>query len=108
MQTKIVIARMLHSLRASRRAMLAVLAVMLLVQTALPAHEDSHPLGPQQHVHCEYCVMAGHAVGVPSIAIQMPAAPVYADYQAIKPVDFHVSPLPRTLFSRGPPSISLA
>lgn len=87
--------------------MLAVLAVMLLVQTAFPAHEETHPLGTQQH-HCEYCVMAAHAVGMPSTAIAAPAAPVYADFEAAKPVEFHVLPLPRTLFSRGPPSNPLA
>lgn len=87
--------------------MLATLAIMLLVQTALPAHEDSHPLGTQQ-LHCGYCFMAVHAVGVPSVAIPVQAAPVYADCQAAKPVEFHVPSLPRTLFSRGPPLTSLA
>ena len=107
MQAKLVIARMLSFLRARRRTMLATLAVTLLVQMGLPAHEESHPLGTQQ-LHCEYCVMAAHAVGVPGVAIPAPAAPVYADHQGVKPVEFHVSPLPRTLFSRGPPSIPFA
>lgn len=103
MQAKTVIADMLRFLRAKRRTMLAVLAVMLLVQTALPAHEETHPLG-SQHLHCEFCLMAGHAVGMPSAALPVPTAPVYADFEPAKPAEFHVLPLPRTLFSRGPPS----
>lgn len=106
MQAKIVIAHMLLFLRARRRVMFAVLAVMLLVQTGFPAHEDSHPIG-SKHAHCEYCVMAGHAFGAPGVAILVPPAPVYAAYQATRPIEFCVRPLPRTRFSRGPPLTSL-
>jgi hypothetical protein len=76
--------------------------VVLLVQTALPAHQDSHPIGSNDS-HCEYCVLAGHAFGVPGVAIPMPSAPVYTQYQVIKPAELHVTPYTRTRFSRGPP-----
>lgn len=82
--------------------MFVALAVMFVVQTALPAHQDTHPIG-STHTHCEYCVMAGHAFGVPGMAILVPPTPVYAEYQGAKPSEVHVQPYPRTLFSRGPP-----
>ncbi|HEV2320854.1 MAG TPA: hypothetical protein VGT42_00710 [Gammaproteobacteria bacterium] len=102
MQARIVIARMLHALRAKRRVMFAALAVMVVVQTALPAHENTHPIG-SPHVHCEYCVLAGHAFGVPGMALVVPPAPVYAEYRGTKPAEVHVQAFPRTRFSRGPP-----
>lgn len=102
MQTKIVIARMMHALRSRRRGMFVALAIMVVVQTALPAHQDTHPIG-SLHVHCEYCVLAGHALGVPGMAILVPPAPVYAENQVPKHSEVYVQPYPRTLFSRGPP-----
>jgi hypothetical protein len=85
-----------------RGLMLLLVLVVLAVQTSLPAHQDSHPIGSPDN-HCQYCVMAGHAVGVPGVAIQAPLPPVYARHQGTKPVEIHARPLPRTLFSRGPP-----
>lgn len=85
-----------------RRLFMALVAVVLLVQTGFPAHQDTHPIGSQDNL-CQYCVMAGHAFGVPSVAIAVPTVPVYAEYRSTRPVESHVQPFPRTRFSRGPP-----
>ena len=83
--------------------MLLLALVILAVQTSLPAHEDSHPLN-QSDSACHYCMMGGHAPGMPSATLPLTGARfgvetprVYAERPASEP-------LVRTRFSRGPPS----
>lgn len=85
-----------------RRLFMALAVVVLLVQTGFPAHQDSHPIGDQDSL-CQYCVLAGHAFGVPGVAMLPPAIPVLAEYQLPNPVEIHVPVFPRTRFSRAPP-----
>ena len=94
------------STRRWRRLFLALATVVLLVQTGFPAHQDTHPIG--SHDLCQYCFMVGHAFGVPTVALLVPTPPVHAEYRAVKPAEFHVTPFPRTRFSRGPPLNSYA
>lgn len=86
--------------------MFVALAMMLVVQVWFPAHLESHPIG-SLHVHCDYCGMAGHAVGMPGSAIKVSTAPTYAQYQTTKAPEFQVQSFPRTRFSRAPPLTSI-
>jgi hypothetical protein len=53
----------------ARRGLWLALALMLLaVQTGMPAHQDSHPLGQADNL-CHYCMLGGHAPGVLSAAL---------------------------------------
>lgn len=90
-----------------RRLFMSLAAVVLLVQTGFPAHQDSHPIGSQDSL-CQYCVMAGHAFGVPGVAMLVPTVPVHAEYRAALPLEFHVRPFPRTRYSRAPPFMLVA
>lgn len=85
-----------------RRLFLALAAVILLVQTGFPAHQDTHPIGSPD-TQCQYCVMAGHALGVPGIAQLPPASPARAERPLVELLEFHVPSFPRTRFSRAPP-----
>jgi hypothetical protein len=90
-----------------RRLFMMLAAMVLMVQTGFPAHQDSHPIGSQDNL-CQYCVLAGHAFGVPGAAILPPAPLVHTAYRLLIPVEFHVPVFPRTRFSRAPPSLSIA
>lgn len=90
-----------------RRLFMALAAVVLLVQTGFPAHQDSHPIGSQDNL-CQYCVLAGHAFGVPGISMLPPVVPGHIEYFSSTPVEVHVPDFPRTRFSRAPPSSSVA
>lgn len=82
---------------------LALTLLVLGVQTALPAHQESHHLGQADSL-CQYCVLGGHLYSLTSTppAISAPQshweAPHGISFSAI------VSSFPRTVFSRGPPS----
>lgn len=93
-----------HALGAPhwRRTFLVLAAVLLLVQTGFPAHQDSHPIGSQDNL-CQYCVMAGHAFGVPGVAVLALPPASHTEYTPAKLVEFHIPPFPRTRFSRAPP-----
>jgi hypothetical protein len=87
-----------------RRGLLLLLALVLLaVQTSLPAHQDSHPLN-QDDSSCHYCMLGGHAPGVPN-AVLPPPAP---EFSGETPRVYAERPAPETLvrtrYSRGPPS----
>jgi hypothetical protein len=85
-----------------RRLFMALAMVVLMVQTGFPAHQDSHPIGSQDNL-CQYCVLAGHAFGVPGVAILPPLVHTHYAYLISIPVEFHVPVFPRTHFSRAPP-----
>jgi hypothetical protein len=90
-----------------RRLFLAMAAVVLLVQTGFPAHQVTHPIGSQDNL-CQYCVLAGHAFGVPGVVVALPVQSVYAEYGILRAAPFHVRRYPRTRFSRAPPEDSFA
>ena len=90
--------------RRSFRGLWLFLSLLVLgVQTALPAHQETHPLG-QPDIACHYCVLGGHLSGMPGVAAAAPR--VAARMEAPLPVETgsSVPPFPRTRFSRGPPS----
>jgi len=89
--------------RARHGLWLLVGLVLLAVQTGLPAHQDSHPLN-QPDIACHYCMLGGHAPGMPSLAL--PPLPDLARQEApcLATVSQIVGSFPRTRFSRGPPS----
>lgn len=92
-----------RSQRAFRGLWLSLSLLVLGVQTALPAHQETHPLG-EPDIACHYCVLGGHLSGMPGVAPPLP--PVAARMEAPLPVEtsFSALPFPRTRFSRGPPS----
>ena len=89
--------------RPGRSLWLALVLVVLAVQTALPAHEASHHIGQTDKL-CQYCVLGGHLYSLTS-STPSPTVP-HARWEA--PRDNFatriVAPFPRTIFSRGPPS----
>ena len=90
--------------RRSFRGLWLFLSLLVLgVQTALPAHQETHPLG-EPDIACHYCVLGGHLSGMPGVAPSAP--PVAARVEAPLPVESGFDPIsfPRTRFSRGPPS----
>lgn len=87
----------------ARRGLWLLVGMMVLaVQTGLPAHQDSHPLN-QPDIACHYCMLGGHAPGMPSLA--QPPRPELARHEAprLVAVSLIVRGFPRTRFSRGPP-----
>ncbi|HSC47327.1 MAG TPA: DUF2946 family protein [Gammaproteobacteria bacterium] len=83
---------------------LALALLVLAVQTGLPAHEDSHPVGQTDSL-CQYCALGGNLFGMPNAALPPvgAAAPVETPLPTLFSLD--VTPFPRTLFGRAPPSI---
>jgi hypothetical protein len=81
----------------------ALAFLVLAVQTGLPAHEDSHPVGHAESL-CQYCALGGSLFGMPNAAPPpiAAAAPVDAPLPILYSLD--VMPFPRTLFGRAPPS----
>ncbi len=97
----------LRAWRPRRGLWLALSLLVLAVQTTLPAHQDSHPLGEPDYA-CHYCVLGGHLTGTPTVDLPLPlsAARMEAPLPAApRPVHFRQPP---TRYSRGPPSLSVA
>jgi len=89
--------------RTLKALWLALALLVLGVQTALPAHQESHHLGQADSL-CQYCVLGGHLYSLTSAP---PAAPTPQSHWEAPPsvsTAFIVSSFPRTVFSRGPPS----
>lgn len=85
------------------RGLWFVLALLVLgVQTALPAHQETHALGAPDTA-CHFCVLGGHLSGMPGVAAPVPLTA--ARMEAPLPAEscFSVQPQPRIYFSRGPP-----
>ena len=88
----------------ARRGLWSLVGLMLLaVQTGLPAHQDSHPLN-QPDIACHYCMLGGHAPGIPILAQPPLANRAHHEAPRLVAVSRIVRSLPRTRFSRGPPS----
>jgi hypothetical protein len=104
-----VVTTLLQRLRRSRatrtvRALWFALALLVLgVQTALPAHQESHHLGQADSL-CQYCVLGGHLYSLTSTPPAIPAPALHWEAPGGVSIAFVVSPFPRTVFSRGPPS----
>ena len=89
--------------RTGRALWLALALLVLAVQTALPAHEASHHLG-QADTLCQYCVLGGHLFSLPSTPPAVTAPQMRWEASQRVFVSAIVTPYPRTVFSRGPPS----
>jgi len=83
--------------------MLLLALVVLAVQTSLPAHQDSHPLN-QSDSACHYCMMGGHAPGMPVAALPPPVSRSGIEAPRPRPERPASETLVRTRYSRGPPS----
>lgn len=100
---------LLQRLRRSRvtrtvRALWFALALLVLgVQTALPAHQESHHLGQADSL-CQYCVLGGHLYSLSSLPPTVLAPQLHWESSQAVLVSFSVASFPRTVFSRGPPS----
>jgi hypothetical protein len=87
----------------ARRGLWLLVGIMLLaVQTGLPAHQDSHPLN-QPDIACHYCMLGGHAPGMPNPAAPPPSDLARHEAPRLVAVSRIVYSFPRTRFSRGPP-----
>lgn len=95
--------RMTHT---GRGLWLALALLVLTVQTALPAHEESHHLG-QTDILCQYCVLGGHLYSLTSSTLPAVVPHVQGIVSHIVFASLTFVPFPRTRFSRGPPSISI-
>lgn len=101
---------LLQRLRRSRatrtvRALWFALALLVLgVQTALPAHQESHHLG-QADTLCQYCVLGGHLYSLTSTPPPAPAPQLRWEATQGVFVSANIESFPRTVFSRGPPSV---
>lgn len=89
--------------RTGRGLWLALTLLLLTVQTALPAHEESHHLG-QADVLCQYCVVGGHLYSLTSTTPPPTVTQVHGEVPQAVFISLVVAPFPRTVFSRGPPS----
>ena len=100
---------LLQHLRRSRttrtvRALWFALTLLVLgVQTALPAHQESHHLGQADSL-CQYCVLGGHLYSLTSAPPALPAPQSRWETPCRVSSSVIVSSFPRTVFSRGPPS----
>ena len=83
--------------------MLLLALVVLAVQTSLPAHQDSHPLN-QDDSACHYCMLVGHAPGMPNAVLPQPASNFAGEAPRVYAERSASEPLVRTRYSRGPPS----
>lgn len=95
--------RLFRSSPRSRGLWLALTLMVLAVQTGLPAHEDSHPVG-QTDSFCQYCALGGNLFGMPDAVLPLPVAPARAEAPLPVLFSLDVTPFPRTLFGRAPPS----
>lgn len=95
--------RVQHPAPLRRGLMLLLALVLLAVQTSLPAHQDSHPLN-QDDSACHYCMMGGHAPGLPTAALPLPASTLAVEVPRTEGERAASEPLVRTHYSRGPPS----
>ena len=90
--------------RRARGLWFALALLVLAVQTALPAHQDSHPLSGKADLQCQYCMLGGNLQGMPGVALPlpMPTACMEAPQQVF--ASLVVQTRPRRVSSRGPPS----
>ena len=99
----------LHHHRLSRLARrlrglwLALAFMFLTVQLGLPAHEASHPIG-QTDTACQFCMMGGHAPGMPNAVLPLQLAQAKAEAPRLPAERRVFLTFVRTCFSRGPPS----
>lgn len=89
--------------RAARALWFALALLVLGVQTALPAHQESHHLGQADSL-CQYCVLGGHLYSLSSTPPQLPVPQSRWEAPQAAFISFIVPSFPRTVFSRGPPS----
>jgi len=106
MSTPAILQRMRRSRvsRTCRALWLALALLVLAVQTGLPAHEASHHLG-QADTLCQYCVLGGHLYRLPSTPPTAAAPQMHWEAPRGVFASAIVAPFPRTVFSRGPPSV---
>ncbi|HEV2109786.1 MAG TPA: hypothetical protein VGT99_00415 [Gammaproteobacteria bacterium] len=93
--------------RTGRALWLALALLVLAVQTGLPAHEASHHLSKPDTL-CQYCVLGGHLYSLPSTPPAAVAPRMYREAPHGVFASTIASPFPRTVFSRGPPSVANA
>jgi hypothetical protein len=82
---------------------LALTLLVLVVQTGIAAHEETHPLG-QSDSQCHYCALGGNLFGMPGQALPPPAPPMHAQVSLPELISIVSAPIPRGYLSRAPPS----
>lgn len=87
------------------RALWFALALLLLtLQTALPAHLESHHLGQAPDIHCQYCVLGDHLFGPTTSMLPLASTEYRPGLPLVVFAAAAPAPYPRTVYSRGPPS----
>lgn len=95
--------RLSHAALRSRRLWLALVFTFFTVQLGLPAHEASHPIG-QTDTACHFCMLGGHAPAMPNAVLPLKLTQFTAEAPRVLAEHPFLRTLPRTRYSRGPPS----
>jgi hypothetical protein len=90
--------------RAARRLWLVIGLLFLAVQSALPAHQASHPIG-QSDLACHYCMLGGHSPAVSGTTLPQPALPMREEAPRIVLIRPAAQGLLRNQTSRAPPVV---
>lgn len=90
--------------RRARGLWFALALLVLVVQTALPAHQDSHPLSGKADIQCQYCMLGGNLQGMPGVALALPAPMAQMEAPAQVFAYLVTESRPRRVANRGPPS----
>lgn len=90
--------------RRARALWFALALLVLALQTALPAHQDSHPLAGKADILCQYCMLGGNLQGMPGVAPTLPVSTAQTEAPAQVFASLVTESRPRRVANRGPPS----
>ncbi len=90
--------------RRARALWFALALLVLAVQTALPAHQDSHPLSGKADILCQYCMLGGNLQGMPGVALALPAPAAQTEAPEHVFASLVTESRPHRVSNRGPPS----
>src|SRR5690242_18535391 len=90
--------------RRARALWFALALLVLAVQTALPAHQDSHPLVGKTDVLCQYCMLGGNLQGMPGVAPPLPLPTARMEVPEHVFASLITTSRPHRVVNRGPPS----
>ena len=90
--------------RQARALWFALALLVLAVQTALPAHQDSHPLSGKSDILCQYCMLGGNLQGMPGVALALPVPTARMEAPDHVFASLVTESRPHRVANRGPPS----
>lgn len=90
--------------RRARGLWFALALLVLAVQIALPAHQDSHPLSGKSDLQCQYCMLGGNLHGMPGVALAQPMPVMCVEAPQHVFASLLDTSRPHRIANRGPPS----